>query len=51
MFVCSHGEAWWRFRSRVSKFLAAPQAARAAVPALDIVTGDFVRRYVLDNNV
>lgn len=44
---CSHGEPWSRFRSRVSKALAAPEAARAAVPDLDRVTDDFIDRYVV----
>ncbi|KAM3957190.1 putative cytochrome P450 49a1 [Aphomia sociella] len=39
-----HGEPWSRFRSKVSKALAAPEAARAAVPALDNVAIDFVNR-------
>jgi hypothetical protein len=34
LFVCSHGEPWSRFRSKVSKALASPEAAKAAVPAL-----------------
>lgn len=42
----SHGEPWSKFRSRVSKYLAAPEAARAAVPDLDRVTDDFIDRYV-----
>lgn len=41
-----HGEAWWRFRSRVTKHVVAPEAARASVPELDAVTTDFVHRYV-----
>ncbi|KAJ2948278.1 hypothetical protein O0L34_g7511 [Tuta absoluta] len=47
-----HGEPWSRFRSRVSKALAAPEAARAAVPALDDVAVDFVQRmeHLIDDN-
>ncbi|XP_059060902.1 probable cytochrome P450 49a1 [Achroia grisella] len=47
-----HGEPWSRFRSKVSKALAAPEAARAAVPALDIVADDFVNRMenILNDN-
>lgn len=46
--ICSrrHGEPWSRFRSKVSKALIAPEAARAAVPDLEHVTDDFVHRYV-----
>ncbi|KAG6451181.1 hypothetical protein O3G_MSEX006991 [Manduca sexta] len=39
-----HGEPWSRFRSKVSKALIAPEAARAAVPELEYVTDDFVDR-------
>ncbi|GBP13823.1 Probable cytochrome P450 49a1 [Eumeta japonica] len=39
-----HGEAWARFRSRVSRPLAAPEAARASVPVLHHVATDFLDR-------
>ncbi|XP_063385836.1 probable cytochrome P450 49a1 [Cydia fagiglandana] len=47
-----HGEPWSRFRSKVAKALAAPEAARAAVPALDYVADDFVKRMecIVDEN-
>ncbi|XP_021183091.3 probable cytochrome P450 49a1 [Helicoverpa armigera] len=47
-----HGEPWSRFRSKVSKALIAPEAARAAVPDLEYVTDDFVHRMecILDDN-
>ncbi|CAH1640354.1 unnamed protein product [Spodoptera littoralis] len=47
-----HGEPWSRFRSKVSKALIAPEAARAAVPDLEHVTDDFVHRMecILDDN-
>lgn len=44
VFYSRHGEPWSRFRSKVSKALAAPEAARAAVPALDYVADDFINR-------
>ncbi|XP_072942700.1 probable cytochrome P450 49a1 [Epargyreus clarus] len=47
-----HGMPWSKFRSKVSKALAAPEAARAAVPALDDVAEDFIRKMenMLDEN-
>ncbi|OWR45707.1 putative cytochrome P450 49a1 [Danaus plexippus plexippus] len=47
-----HGTAWSTFRSKVSKALAAPQAAQVAVPSLDCVSNDFVHRMesILDHN-
>ncbi|CAG9795631.1 unnamed protein product [Diatraea saccharalis] len=39
-----HGEPWSKFRSKVSKELVAPEAARAAIPVLDAVTNDFIKR-------
>lgn len=35
---------WSKFRSKVSKALVAPEAARLAVPSLDGVAIDFVAR-------
>ncbi|XP_026729006.1 probable cytochrome P450 49a1 [Trichoplusia ni] len=47
-----HGEPWSRFRSKVSKALIAPEAAKTAVPDLEYVTNDFVHRMecILDDN-
>ncbi|XP_060805805.1 probable cytochrome P450 49a1 [Amyelois transitella] len=47
-----HGEPWSRFRSKVSKAIAAPEAARATVPDLDSVAEDFVKRMenIVDGN-
>ncbi|CAK1584691.1 unnamed protein product [Parnassius mnemosyne] len=39
-----HGMPWSKFRSKVSRALIAPEAARAAVPSLDHVAEDFVLR-------
>ncbi|KPJ09613.1 putative cytochrome P450 49a1 [Papilio machaon] len=47
-----HGMAWSKFRSKVSKALAAPEAARAVVPTLHYVAEDFICRMenILDEN-
>ncbi|XP_039759107.1 probable cytochrome P450 49a1 [Pararge aegeria] len=47
-----HGLQWSKFRSKVSKALVAPEAARAAVPSLDGVAKDFLDRMesLLDEN-
>ncbi|XP_045501790.1 probable cytochrome P450 49a1 [Colias croceus] len=42
-----HGKPWSKFRSKVSKALVAPEAARSAVPCLDHVAEDFVKQ--MDN--
>ncbi|XP_045778048.1 probable cytochrome P450 49a1 [Maniola jurtina] len=47
-----HGMPWSKFRSKVSKALVAPEAARAAVPSLDGVAIDFLDRMenIVDEN-
>ncbi|CAH2042516.1 unnamed protein product, partial [Iphiclides podalirius] len=47
-----HGKPWSKFRSKVSRALAAPEAARSVVPTLDYVAEDFVKRMesILDEN-
>ncbi|XP_045527480.1 probable cytochrome P450 49a1 [Pieris brassicae] len=39
-----HGMPWSKFRSKVSKALASPEAARSSVPCLDYVAEDFVKK-------
>ncbi|XP_046970537.1 probable cytochrome P450 49a1 [Vanessa cardui] len=47
-----HGMPWSKFRSKVSKALVAPEAAKAAVPSLDDVAVDFLDRMenIMDHN-
>ncbi|CAH2089680.1 unnamed protein product [Euphydryas editha] len=47
-----HGMPWSKFRSKVSKALVAPEAAKAAIPSLDEVAIDFIDRIekIIDYN-